>query len=320
MPEIAAGNARMLESWFFLIQILTSGFSPSLRRKPARDDNMITFRIHQFINYAKFMKKTLLLFLFAACFLSAAQAQNCVRDSSLLITGALLSPAPYTPDSPFYNLRPACLGQPYNQSVTVFVPGQFSGFNIDSVAVAPTGAISNLPMGVSYVCDPPSCRFRPLTLGCIRLTGIVAASNNTDTADLGITASIYALGFPTPLTSITFPGQVAPGSHYYLPKLPAAHPQCLSSAADLAGPISDVRLMPNPVSYTARIEVESLRSDDFLFEVFDLVGQRLYFEPIRLLEGSNQFTFNVGDLPNGAYFCSISNPNGKVVRKMIIQK
>ncbi|MEY3249828.1 MAG: hypothetical protein RL742_1871 [Bacteroidota bacterium] len=287
---------------------------------PKKDDMTIIYRIHQFINYAKFMKKTLLLFLFAAFLLNAGQAQNCVRDSSLLITGALLSPAPYTPDSPFYNLRPACLGQPYNQSVTVFVPAQFSGFNIDSVAVAPTGAISNLPTGVSYVCDPPSCRFRPLTLGCIRLTGTVAASNSTDTADLGITASIFALGFPTALTSITFPGQVAPGSHYYLPKLPAAHPQCLSSAADLTGPISGVRLMPNPVAYTARIEIESLRSDDFLFEVFDLVGQRLYFEPIRLMEGANQFTFNAGDLPNGAYFYSISNPSGKVVRKMIVQK
>ena len=138
------------------------------------------------------MRKTLLLFFFAAFLLNAGQAQNCVRDSSLLITGALLSPAPYTPDSPFYNLRPACLGQPYNQSVTVFVPAQFSGFNIDSVAVALTGAISNLPTGVTYVCDPPSCRFRPQTLGCIRLTGTVAASSEVMPAGTGMTSAARA--------------------------------------------------------------------------------------------------------------------------------
>jgi hypothetical protein len=265
------------------------------------------------------MKKALLLLSVLFLF-GAAQAQNCQRDSSLLITGALLSPAPYTPDSPFYKLKPACLGLSYNQSVTVFVPAQFSGFNLDSVAIAPTGAISNLPTGVAYVCDPPSCRFRPQTLGCILLTGTVSPANNQDTADLGISASIYALGFPTPLTTITFPGQVAPGSHYYLPKLPANHPQCLSSANDLNELIGSVRNLPNPVSYTTVIDIESLTTDDFLFEVYDLLGQRLYYESIRLVEGRNQFTFDAGNLPNGAYLYALSHPQGKIVRKMAVQK
>ena len=43
---------------------------------PKKDDMTIIYRIHQFINYAKFMKKTLLLFLFAAFLLNAGQAKN----------------------------------------------------------------------------------------------------------------------------------------------------------------------------------------------------------------------------------------------------
>ena len=258
------------------------------------------------------MKKTLLL-LFLSLSAAGAFAQSCVRDSNLLQTGGLLSPAPYTPDSPFYNLAPACITLPYNQSVTINVPGSFSGFPIDSVGIPIAGAVSNLPAGISYSCDPPNCIFKPLTLGCILLHGTVSASNMPDTVDLGITAIVYTALIDLP---VTFPGQVAPGSHYYLPVRTAAN--CMSGTGETGAQLASVRNFPNPFTCQTTIEVQARSGGDYLFEVYDLPGRRIYTEKVQIVEGKNTFTFDAGDLQPGTYYYTLGNREGKVTRLLSV--
>ena len=78
------------------------------------------------------------------CVAGFVSAQDCQVDSSLLQTGGLLSPTPYSDQNPQYNLAVACIGSPYNQSVTVNVPSTFSGFPIDSVGIAAAGASNRM--------------------------------------------------------------------------------------------------------------------------------------------------------------------------------
>lgn len=266
------------------------------------------------------MKKALpLLFLLATLLPQFVQAQTCVRDSNLLITGGLLSPAAWSPDSPFYNLALACINEPYNQSVTINIPEAyvFNGatFTIKDVSIPTTNGIGNIPTGMTYSCDPPNCVFAAKTLGCILLGGTPAVSNQApDTLDLTLTAIINLVGIPIPI-SLNFPGDAAPNNHYYLILNPNG--QCASAAHEAGSPFSSLRALPNPVSQQTRIEAQSTQNGTFLFEVFDLLGNRLHQQKVQLFEGNNQFAFDASTLATGTYLYSLGNAEGKSVRRLV---
>lgn len=262
------------------------------------------------------MKKLLLLFVLALGLGASVQAQVCMRDSSILMdtTANILLPRTFSPTYMFYDLLDACLNQPYNQSITIKVPSDFGGFAINSVSVATTGAISNFPVGLTYTCDPPNCVFLPNTLGCIVLHGTPTAANTPGIFDLGITASVNTAIVNLPLV---FPGQIAPGSHYYLILRSVA--DCINSTNELNGKIADVRNQPNPFSGQTTISIEALQNADYQFEVFNTLGQRQHSQNISVFEGLNQFEFNAAKLSPGTYIYTIGNKEGKVIRKMIVQ-
>ncbi|MCS7036207.1 MAG: T9SS type A sorting domain-containing protein [Saprospiraceae bacterium] len=266
------------------------------------------------------MKKLVLLFSVTGLLLlltgATAVAQPCERDSNLLKTRQLLSPAPYSPDSPFYNLKVACINEPYNQSVTVLVPDTFTylGFKvpIQSVSIPLTNAISNLPVGMVYSCDPPNCTFNALTLGCIRLHGTPSPANKPDTFDLGISVRVRTLLGEVPLV---LPRDINPAYHYYLILRPQG--QCQSSTSEPDGPFSVLRLMPNPTSGQTYVEAISTRSGIFWVEVFDIYGQLAQRQQTLLVEGENRFSVDVSALPAGAYFVVLRDENTHAVRRLI---
>ncbi len=268
------------------------------------------------------MKKTLLLLCAFALITFSLQAQACARDSSVLkVDTVFISPRPYTPANPVYGLFPACIGQPYNQSVTIKIPAMYTfqglQININNANLATSNAITGLPAGITYVCDPPNCVFNANTLGCILLYG---TPNNPaqapDTFDLKIKANIVGTVFGAPATiPIDFPGPIAPGN-YYLRLFAAGN--CLSAAYDFGSPITSVKNTPNPFNQQTLIEVQSAVAGGFHFEVFNLVGQRVHTQMVEMTTGSNQFTFDAGSLPVGSYIYSLSNPSGKVSRMMVV--
>ncbi len=267
------------------------------------------------------MKKALLLlFVFATLTTTLSLAQTCMRDSSILTADSfqLLSPAPYSPDSPYYNLALACIDENYNQSVTVNVPPTFSyaGFSvpITNVSIPTTNGIGNYPAGMQYTCDPPNCVFNANTLGCILLHGKPAIGNTApDTLDLMLTATVLTAIGAVP---ITFPGDPsAPDDHYYLILNPNG--QCLSGAAEPGSPFRAVRAMPNPVSGQTTIEVQSTETGAFQFEVFNMVGKRIHSETIQLFEGVNHFSYDASQLPKGAYLYSVGTPGHQSLRRLI---
>ena len=261
------------------------------------------------------MKKSL-PFLFLLAYATFSFAQTCMRDSTLLVTGKLLSPAYWDTSTMQYNLKIACVSQAYSQSVTVNVPTSYSGFQLLNVTVATTGAISNLPVGLTYSCDPPNCVFNAATLGCIRIFGTPTAANMApDTFDLGISTTVNTLIGGIPLI---FPGQLPGNNHYYLILRTAA--DCMSGTYDQNSNLGTIKNVPNPFDSETTIAVESLVSGDFQFEVFNLVGQRVHSRTIRLDAGVNEFIFDGSELPNGSYFYSIGNRDGKVARRLVIAR
>ncbi len=273
------------------------------------------------------MKKTL-LFLLPFCFASAFQAHaQCVRDSSILMDPSVfVSPKTYsdTAANPVYALATACIGQPYAQSITVKIPETFtqSGFtiNINNVTVATTGAVTGLPTGITYSCDPPNCIFNKNTLGCILLSGTPTnPAQAPDTSELKINVTLNGTIFGSAaMIPLEFPKDIAPNNHYYM--IINSMGNCVSAVYDLNSQVSGLKNIPNPFTDQTVIEVQSRIAGAFRFEVFDLLGQHVYDDKIRLEEGANQFTFDAGNLANGSYYFSISNADGKVTRMMVVVK
>ncbi len=262
------------------------------------------------------MNKTLTLLLSIFLVYSVeAQTPTCVIDSTILQTGALISPLPWTDSTMQYNLNAACIDQPYNQSLTINVPPIFTfesiNLPITNLSIATTGAISNLPTGLTYNCDPPNCTFLPGQLGCILLYGTPTSANMApDTFDLDIWSVLNSI-IPIPLR---FP---ISGSHFYLT---LKGPGCLVGNKDISNQLIGLKNAPNPFTNETFITAESLVAGDFQFEVFDLLGKRIYLKKIRLEIGHNEFAFDASELSNGAHFYTLSNNDGKAVRQMIVAR
>ncbi len=262
------------------------------------------------------MRMLLLLLALMACF-GRSEAQNCSVDSNLLNypTTVLLSPAPYSPDTPFYNLALACVNEPYGQSVTVKVPPNLLIATIDSVVVPKTGAIANLPAGLSYVCNPPSCKYLPNTLGCILLTGTPTAANNApDTFDLLITATIYTNFLNQ---TLQLPSGLSPEQHFYLIVQPSG--TCISSAPDASGPVADLTLAPNPTYDIVSIQARVLESGAYRLQVFDLMGRLQWEQHTALGSGENTINQSFGFLQSGQYFLVLSNKDGRMTRRLVVR-
>jgi Secretion system C-terminal sorting domain len=265
------------------------------------------------------MRMKQLLVLLACSFLSfVSMAQDCERDSSILGTQEIISPPTFSATNPVISTAPACINEPYTQFVTFNVPAQFVFNNIplsiDSITIEPAGAVSGLPAGLSYSCDPPNCHFAKNTLGCMLISGTPTPNNTPGNYELSINLTVYSLL----QIDLAFPGELGVGQQYFITvKNPG---ECASGVNDLSNEIFALKNTPNPFGQSTVIEVESAVSGQYQFDVFNLLGQRVYNEPIQLVPGTNQFTFDAGDMPNGTYFYSLGNAQGRATKTFVINR
>jgi|GEM_PF-658323 len=259
------------------------------------------------------MKHLIFTLLLGLLTIGIGNAQTCSVDSNILnYPGALLSPATYSPDSPFYNLEVACIGQPYSQSITLNVPATYLGFPLDSVVIPKVGGIMNFPVGLTYNCNPPSCNFPQSSLGCVFLYGTPTVDNPpVDTFDLMISATIYSI-FSLP---VSLPGGLAPNLHYYLIV------DCTQSAFELGrGSIGSLSVSPNPASSgLVNLKMDVLESDRYQLQVFDPLGQLQIQETHDLVAGENTASLNLSRLSSGQYHLVLLNAKGGVTQRLVVQ-
>lgn len=263
------------------------------------------------------MKKfiTLLLLLVVG---AAAFAQTCVRDSSIITDSLFIKPKQWTPADPTIYTAPACIGEAYNQSITFNIPDMitFGGFTLplSKVTVAPTGAITGMPAGLAYTCDPPNCEFSANSLGCMLISGAPAATVAAGDYEVSIQITAFSLITQT----LNFPADLAPTEKYFISIRNAG--QCASSTNDLSDYIFDVKNAPNPFAQLTQMNLDVLVAGQYQFEVFNLLGKKVHDQALDLTTGLNQFTFDAGDLPNGTYFYTIGNGQGRMSSTFVINR
>jgi len=241
--------------------------------------------------------KQFTIFLLCTCLMSMAlQAQTCLPDSTLKDSSAGVYPKPVTPTNPNGGIqKKACINKAYEFVFTVVVPDTVqipilpTPLPLEKVAIDTSNAISNLPIGIGYSCNPPNCIFKKNEFGCLILHGIPTNDNSPGdfkpVIKLKLTVNV---GVPFDYTT-EYPGAAFPGE-YLLTLL--SEKDCASSSIDTDS--ESFGWYPNPNS------LDELRTHGQPEEV------QLFDQHQRLIYSSTEAhllqTIPMGSLPAGIYF------------------
>lgn len=279
------------------------------------------------------MKKILLLLVIINT-LSNLSAQvgveppACLPDSTFQDSTAGAFPLPLDAAGNFGLAEfPACINEPYELIFTIKLGDSISVAGVGRVDVVSanierTGAITGLPEGLTYFCNPPDCIFPDTTLGCIVVTGTPTESNTIGDNPLVIAGvAVLNLGalveFP-----LEFPGTIASGEYNISLN---AEGDCVndSSTVSTHNYLSEKISLgntPNPVSTSTKIEMTSLLAGDFQFTVFDMAGKAKYQESVSLRVGYNTLNFDASGLQDGFYIYTLSDGTAYIAEKMMVRK
>jgi Secretion system C-terminal sorting domain len=254
-----------------------------------------------------------------------ANAQACLPDVRYKDSLVGVYPSPVTAANPNGGItKAACIGKPYSfvftvkiaDTITVPLVGKIP---LDSLTMATSGAVTGMPTGLTYACNPANCIFKKNTTGCVIIQGTPAATNAIKTYALVINGKAYssAISFLYPNGyPAAFPGDLFPGE-YNLKLLATNDPGCVSATNDLRE-VSNFSAFPNPTNGKTIITIESSVNDNFEFSLTNSLGQRIETRALNIQAGTNAFQFDASLLPNGIYIYALSKGNRIVSNKLIV--
>ena len=239
----------------------------------------------------------------------------------------------FNEDSSVVTLPSAFLESNYSDTIVFYVSETFSvdlgdetldlPFNFAQITSVTT------PNGMDYSCNPANCNFEPNTSGEVVLSG---TPTDTGLYQLDITAfvSIDAtpLGLPMDVEfTIPYTGgnallDFALGGDYsvlndvvptFLINVEPAENNPNFDIVDMYGQAFDnFVLYPNPASTEASFTFYNSEVNDLDLQVFDLLGNLIYFEKLKGLDVSEQtITINTSSFNNGVYIYKISTALNK---------
>ena len=270
------------------------------------------------------MKKLLLLVAFIGLFIQLdAQELPCMPDTTFQDAPPGAFPVPLNEGEGGLAEFPACINEPYELVFTLRLGDSIAVAGLGSIdifnaTIPTTGAVTGLPEGLNYFCNPPDCIFPDTLLGCILVTGTPTAANQPGAFPLTIMGSVLLDGFGD--FPLIFPGLLAPGEYIIdlnetggCEAVTTSVPSYLKSNIELGN-------IPNPVSTTTLIEMTSLIDGDFQFKVFDMTGRSIHSENIHLNIGYNTLSYDASALGEGMYLYTLGDGNAMIHEKMMVSR
>lgn len=239
-------------------------------------------------------------------------------------------PRPYQDTVPWGGInKAACIGKPYEfvftlkigDTITVKFLGSNVAIPLDSGTIATTGAVTGLPTGIDYACNPPNCVFKKSTIGCLVLRGTAAATNAVKGYKPVISGKFYssylALVGSNPYP-VTFPGDLFPGD-YTLNLYAANDSRCAVATKDLTE-VTGMVALPNPANGKTTIHIESTVSDKFEFTITDLLGRQIQSRPLSIQAGLNTLDVDLTGFANGVYIYNLTKGSRVMSNKLIVNQ
>ena len=82
---------------------------------------------------------------------------------------------------------------------------------------------------------------------------------------------------------------------------------------------SNFSIYPNPALESVILQIESMKNENATVSIYNLVGQVLLIQNIKLTSGSNQIALNVNELSGGNYFVQVSSDNLSQRMQLVVQ-
>lgn len=250
-------------------------------------------------------KLLITIFLASATFFAKAQ---CTPDPTITDPGVY-------PDSAT-GLAVGTVGVPYNQviqvrtfqdTVVTIAPFGTINFRLDSITI--TG-VSGLPPGLTYACNPGTCKFLANSNGCLLISGTpVTAGIYPITVDVMAKGKITSLGNiaysqPQTVTYYTIVIDTNSGVMELLPK------DKLSMSQNLPNPFRDKSVIYFNSPLTGKTD----------FKVYNILGKVVFSDVISAKRGINTYTLDAAKFNSGIYMYSITSGNATVTRRMVVAK
>ncbi len=268
------------------------------------------------------MIKTLLSISLSLFLAWTSMGQSCTPDQTYADSTAGVYPPPYDPmESPQGGIRQcAIIGQPFSFDFTVVVGdtirfGAFA-FPLDSIRIT---EVQNLPVGLNYVCNPPTCSFLKNTVGCANLFGSPTSTNSPGTYDLKIIGEAYINGSSLPFP-LEFPNaQLAPGKYTIHLLADDTTPCPVTAVSEAFRGKMHMLITPNPASEQITLKISSMFSGNFHLRVIDLLGRSAHQQTLGLQAGESSIQISCSDFAPGLYTVVLSNADGYLTEKLVIQ-
>lgn len=219
----------------------------------------------------------------------------------------------------------ACINKPYSFVLNFHISDSitFNGTTIplNYVRLEPTGAVTGLPVGMTYACNPPNCKFDHGAVGCAVIYGTATSANVPGDFPLLINGFISIPFFNE--VPVTVPDQTgglpALSGTYTLVVEPENSANCyVVGTEDLLEHSFAMSNSPNPFSDQTEIFVISKYNEGVTFSVFDIYGKLVTSHPLQLSRGENFVTFDGTALDSGIYLYTISKKGETVTGKMVV--
>lgn len=243
----------------------------------------------------------------------------------------------YNADSSVVSLPEATVGMAYSQTLEIAASDTFTrvinGVSYDLVFVTATLNGLSLPSGMVKSCEPPTCVLDANNYAQLTLSGVPVSSGiySMDiTASLTIRApSVSSANFTIPIPydgSISILNDFLQNDYSIINGfLPTFSLDIVASTVGVEElnqtSLSHLVLAPNPTSDVALFTFYSQYTDDLIFQVFDILGNLVFTEPISVAADSEKrINMNTSSFVEGVYIYKLSSPSSKFTGRMVINK
>ena len=94
---------------------------------------------------------------------------------------------------------------------------------------------------------------------------------------------------------------------------------CVSGITEVQNNLTNVSVVPNPFSKTAQVTFNSDVEGGFMVKMMNLLGEVVTTKSISVNHGTNTVEIERNNLSSGVYILSISNGNGSISKKVVIE-
>ena len=159
--------------------------------------------------------------------------------------------------------------------------------------------VAGLPTGLTYECGVTSCIYMGGDQGCILIDGIPSTSGS----------------YPIVINSIAYSGTLNVPYDFtgYVINIDAVGVVEIAERDFFVTQNS-----PNPFNGNTLITYYSKRMSNVVFEVYNLLGKKVYSKTYSANWGENIIDFDSGNIPNGVYMYTLIQGDKVVTKKMTI--